>query len=205
MSRTVIEVLLDGVKIEATGGKKGKHVVMGRLVWPRAGIAERASAQVVEGEAVVLTGQPWNERILFKETVEGRFALELSVTEAVADDKIAAFIRFMGSSLFKVAGDEASGFAGSPIMGKLVELPLAFLGKKAGKESPARILGSGVADLDADELAGGREIVVLLLTPGKIEKMQRKRRGGEWQVKRVKVKGPGDSNGEIKVRVRVVE
>jgi len=157
MANRTLEMMLDKVTVKETGArrKKGQHMVIATLVWPRPLIAERVSAKTLEfeGNVVDLKKSDWITRIVFKERVDGPFGVELGVTERMSDSEIADFFKFLGSSLMKLMGNEAEDMMVSSLAGGLVKIPFQFLSKfisDIGDKGPKIIAGGSIC-LHAEE------------------------------------------------------
>jgi hypothetical protein len=219
MANRTLEMLLNKVEVKETGarGKKGRHMVIATLVWPRPRIAERVYAKTVELEenAVDLKKADWITRIVFKELVDGPFGIELKVTEAMSDSAIADFFRGVGSALMKLTGNEAEDMMASSLAGGLVKMPFQYLSQYIsglGDKAP-KIIASGSLCLHADETwnppsgkASGaktkknperKTFKVSLTAPETIYKVTRTRRQGRLQTKKRKLLDAGSENGIV--------
>ena len=205
MGNRVFEVLLDRVEVKETGGQKaGRHMVMASLVWPRPRIAERVAVKTVDIEkgVVDLKKARWTDRIVFKELIDGPFGLEFGVTERVTESQFREFLRFMSSSVLKVAGGEAEDMMSNALLGGVVKVPFQFLAKMisdSGKDGP-KVIASGSLDLHSEETwkkNESKQFKVPLTAPETIYKVTRRRREGTFQTRRRKLIEAGADNGVI--------
>ena len=205
MGNRAFEVLLDRVEVKETGDRKaGQHLVMASLVWPRPRIAERVAVKTVDIEKgfVDLKKARWTERIVFKELIDGPFGIEFGVTERVTDSQFAEFLRFMSSSVLKVAGGEAEDMMTNAVLGGVVKVPFQFLAKMisdSGKDGP-KVIASGSLDLHSEETWKKNEwkqFKIPLTAPETIYKVTRRRREGRLQTRRRKLIEGGTDNGVI--------
>ena len=222
MAGKVLEILLDRVAVRETGLRKdsGRHVVMGSLIWPRPRIAERTAAKTVtfEDNAAELKQARWAERIVWKEVVEGPFALEFAVTGRVTDSQLAQFLRALGASTLKLTGEEAEDMIAGSLAGGMVKVPFKFLSKAisdAGKEGPT-VIATGGLDLHsetmwrpadagksgmktaaADESGMSRQFTLPLTAPEAVYRVTRTRREGRLKTRRRKVLEAGTENGAV--------
>lgn len=157
MAKTkTLELSLEQARIDTMGGpRKGKHMVIVSLVWPRPRIAERVAVKTLDfrNNAVDLSKSGWTEKILFKELILGQLGIEVGVTERVSDSQAADFFRFLGSSLLKMAGSEADDLMIDPLAGGIVKLPFQYLSNviaKPAKKGP-KMIASGMIDIDPDK------------------------------------------------------
>lgn len=80
--RKILEILLDRVQIEETGGRASRdaqHLLLVTLVWPRARVEECVAVKPIslDQKAADLRKSMWIERILFKELVQGPFGMHV--------------------------------------------------------------------------------------------------------------------------------
>jgi len=213
--RRILELSLNRVMIEVTGGRKlrsSRHMVTVCLVWPRPAIAERAAVKTLdfENRTADLSSADWTDRILFKETVQGPFGVEFGITEHLSDERIGKFLKLVGSSLLGLAGGEAEDLMPGPVGAGLVRLPFQHLGKvvSASGTGSARFIGVGAVDLDTDKTwEGGREvrIEIPLVAPEAVYETKRARKHGELSTRRRTVLKAGKSNGMAVLSARLYE
>ncbi len=214
MANRRLELMLDKVTVKETGArrKKGRHVVIVTLVWPRPRIAERVSAKTLEFEDNVadLKKSGWIDRIVFKELVDGPFGIELGVTERMSDSEVADFFKFLGSSLVKLIGNEVEDTMGGSLSGGLVKIPFQYLSKfitKIGDKGP-KIIASASINVHAEETwkkknTETKTFKVPLTAPETIYKVIRTRRHGQMQSSRRTILKAGDDNGIIEFTGKV--
>lgn len=210
MAGTVIEVLLDELEIGTTDGRKGKtrHLVLGSLIWPRPRIAERTAARTVElaNNKADLRGLDWADRIMWKEVVDGRFAMEFAVTQRISDSQLAQFLRSLGSSALKLAGEEAEDLISAAPLGGVVKVPFKFLSQviaDSGKKGP-KIIAAGSLDMHSKETwrnAKERRFLMPLTAPESVYRTVKTRTAGRPKTTRRKILDAGAENGKIIFRV----
>ncbi|MFC1497817.1 hypothetical protein ACFLS1_04985 [Verrucomicrobiota bacterium] len=212
MAGRILEMLLDRLEVKEAGGGKthGQHVIMTSLVWPRPRIAERISLKTVDlkGKAVELRKAAWTDRIVFKEVIEGPFGIEFGVTERMAESQFTEFVRFLASSMMKLAGSEAEDVVTNAVLGGLVKVPFQFLSKMIagfGEEGP-KIIASGSLDLHSEKTwnlssqkrsAAAKTFKVPLTVPEAIYKITRRSKAGRFRTRRRKLIEAGADNGVI--------
>ncbi len=156
--RLSLEVTLESVALRETGAAAAaatRHLLTATLVWPRLAVARKSFSRPCRlvGGAAQFTAQDWCDAILFKETLEGRFALALSISEALSDERLDAFLRFFGHNAFAVASSLVDDWAGP--VGKFAAVPLDFAAKQLGKSSEApAVIAEGILPLDAADWTG---------------------------------------------------
>ena len=156
-----IEILLDEIVIDRGMKQPGasRHLGLCRLIWPRPTIAQKSitSPLLLDKGRWKGVGCPWGERILFKEPVEGTFAIEYQMTENVTSAAFEKWIRAGAASFLKLAGGVAGDAAALPMAGALSEIPFALLSKAIlGEKSPSILYGGMVDIAPADLPASGR-------------------------------------------------
>ena len=88
MKKRAIEILLVGAQLTGVPEKrllKSRNVGAVDLVWPRTGVARKSAARemVFKKGKVDFAGEEWTKRVLFREEIEGRCGLAVTVTEPV--------------------------------------------------------------------------------------------------------------------------
>lgn len=211
--RVSLELTLETIALRETGSSTGadtRHLLTATLLWPRLGVARKLSSQPcrLQGGSARFEAQDWCDTILFKETVEGRFGLAVSVSEALSDERLDAFLRFFGQNAFALASDLVDDWAGP--VGKFAAAPLDFAARQLAKssETPAAI-AAGVLPLDvADWTDRGRAFALTLplKAPHDITQVRRRpaaARKGSRAVRTVRL--PKDApNGEIRLLCRIL-
>lgn len=213
--RRILELSLERVELNVAGGRKkrgNKHMIIACLTWPRPAIAERISVKTLEFEnnTADLSRSDWTTRILFKETVQGTFGLEVSVTEQLSNSQVSEFIGFMASSILKLAGAEAGELAASSLGAGLIKLPFTYLSKlvSASGKKPANMIATGTVDLRADSKWKAGKLVrieIPLTAPETIYKTVRSRKHGELSTRRRTLLKAGAGNGTAVLRGKLYD
>lgn len=215
VNRRILEVVLDGIAIRATGGsgteKAGKHVMSARLVWPRPSIAEKLTVKTMgfqDGSIDFKTAEWWN-RILFKEVVQGPFSICIEMSERLSALTADGLAGELLKAFVKVAGDGAADVAGVPWMGTLLRGPLRFLesqGTNAGTKLP--VIGSGSIDLEVSpgwKAGEWKKFKIPLITERDICRVYRRRSGGEMGTRRQVLLRAGQENGAVHIALRAYD
>ncbi len=213
MERRIVVMEMGALRLENSGVRKGKaarHLLIARLIWPRSMIAERKAVKPVEildGESH-LAEAPWVDRILFKETMQGPYGLEVAVTEAIDDDVLAkAFGQLAKGTLRALTGvvaDAASGFGED-----MVKLPLqmasTLLSDALGGEPS--LLAQGAIDLEAPGGPARRRVVDIPLTVPRTLYRPARAVGaqGKSHKRRRKWLSQGDANGMLRVALDLLD
>ncbi len=122
------------------------HALAARLIWPRITIAKRTSDiefRIKDG-VCDMRQAPWHEKILFRETVDGKFALELDMTVSLTRTQLRDWRRMAMGYILLAAGQTADniGFAG-----ELAEAPLKATAKDLQASHPPELYATGAIDL----------------------------------------------------------
>ena len=169
MKKRAIEVLL--VKAELTGVPE-KRLLRSRnigsvdLVWPRTGIARKSATRemVFKRGKADFASEEWTKRILFREEIEGRCGVAVTITEPVSVQKARRFLRLAAKYAFKMGAD----FMEKAMVGyaDVASAPLDAVAQMVGEKDTPKAVAQGVidvADLPAEDAE--TEVVVPLKRP----------------------------------------
>ncbi len=199
-----LEITLEELTLTkaAVSAAATRHVLTAGILWPRVGTARKLATLAVElADGCLPAGLPWSRRILFKETVQGRFAFETTLTEALSDEAAEAFLRAFAGQVLGAAAEGIENLA-PPSAARLAGFPLAYLAKTVLKKPAPATLAAGILDLAADDLpaAGGSARWRLPLhTPEGIFRQVRRRAGHATRIIRRKIVPPGGEVGSLVV------
>ncbi len=146
-----IEVLLERAELKGVPEKaliKSRNMVQVDLVWPRTGMARRSAMR----EAVFRKGvcdfssELWTNRVVFREEVEGRCGIAVSVTEPVSVQMIRRFVRLSAKYALKMGAD----FMEKSMVGyaDVASAPLDALAAMVGEKDVPKVIARGIIDLD---------------------------------------------------------
>ena len=209
--RQVVELSLRSILGLSRGLGSGRtrcHLVVARLVWPRPSIAEKVAFKTVtlDREGLDLSGQPWHAGILFKETVQGPFGLQVSVSEPLTNERAAELFSFLVSSALKIVGREVGSVLGGALVGDLAEVPFKYLSKavEASRKKLPDMVAAGSIDAGVGDWSAGGDTAlrIPLAAPRSVYKTVRSRKAGQAGRRRRLVK-EGQENGEAVVTARV--
>ncbi|MFO7871869.1 MAG: hypothetical protein R6V03_10625 [Kiritimatiellia bacterium] len=212
--RRILEVTLTRVALENIPGseKSGYRVLTACLVWPRPAIAGKTAVKTVcfENGKADLTDFPWTEQIVFKETVQGPFGLEVGLSDMLSNAEAEKFIAFLGSAAWKVVGGAAGDITGSAIGSGLVSAPFKYLSglAKGIYKAEPRSFGTGALDLRADKTWKPGKIrrrKIELTAPSAIYRMRRQRQSGRLVSRRRKIMEKGKICGEVELGLRLYD
>ncbi len=110
--RCEIEVTLEEIILDAAlrPRKASRHLLGAALHWPRVGTARRDASVALglENGAWHAAERPWTQRILAKETVQGRFGFGITLTEALPDAEADAFLSALASQFVKFTSGQGT-------------------------------------------------------------------------------------------------
>lgn len=210
MDKRMLEITLHAMRVPVTGtgtDKETTHRLTAELIWPKVGTARKNSSQsfglkkgVADFERV-----HWGKRILFRETVEGRFALGVTLTENLDYEDLEKFLRFWAGAALGLGADVADKTAGP--LGDLAAVPLDYAAKAVAKYPGAALLAEGLVELDAAEFppSGGTRLLTVRLTAARrLMRIVRRSAGDKGPAKTTRklLLAQGDDNGEVTLLMR---
>jgi len=200
--RPALELSLESVQITGgEAGRAGSRLLAAELIWPRPGIALKTAVSSLDpwkDGRLDLAGAPWHRRILFKEVVEGRFAVSIGVSGAAPCETVRDLVAGITAGLMKLAGREMSAAVGGVPGGILMVLASEIGNSLAGlvRRMPP-VVAAGTVDIDPDRIGeAGLRLAVPLKVPADISRVVRVRRGGRLVQRRELVLAAGAPIGE---------
>ena len=93
--------------IHEKGLLKSRNIGQVDLIWPRAAIAKKSGARemVFKKGVCDFAAEPWTKRVIFREEVDGRCGLAVSITEPVSIQKVRRFLRLTAKYALKMGAD----------------------------------------------------------------------------------------------------
>ena len=209
-TRREVEITLHRIHIPVTGAgfdMETSHLLSAELIWPRTGVAQKSASQscVLKEGACDFASVNWGRRILFKETVEGHFALGLALTEELDDEAVEQFLRFCAGAILSVSADLVEN-AAKPV-GNLVAAPLEYAAKSVAKYPGAKLMVEGVAELDAADFppSGKRRfLTVRMAAARKLFSVRRQTVSGKPRRSRQALLEKGAPDGEITLEIHTL-
>ena len=205
-----VEITLEAINVpvlEIKTGAETSHVVGVELIWPRTGIAKKSgeqSCRLVNGQGA-FAGLNWGRRILIRESVEGRFALRMTLTEDLDDEEMEKFLRFCSGVVIAFAADAVEDVA--PAAGKIASSPFDYLAKNIAKYPGAKIVAEGMAEMNAEELpapGGEKRLTLQMFAAKKLLRTSRRKVGGQMKTTHRLVLDKGEPDGEITLLIRTI-
>ena len=146
-----IEFLLVRAEVKGIPEKallRSRNIGQIDLVWPRTGVAKKSGARefVFKKGVCDFTAEPWTKRVVFREEVEGRCGLAVSITEPVSVQKVRRFIRLTAKYALKMGAD----FMEKAMVGyaDIASAPIDALAAMVGEKNAPKIIAQGVLDLE---------------------------------------------------------
>ena len=164
-----IEFLLVKAELKGSPEKgllKSRNIGQVDLIWPRAAIAKKSGARemVFKRGECDFTAEPWTKRVVFREEVDGRCGLAVSITEPVSIQKVRRFLRLTAKYALKMGAD----FMEKAMVGyaDIASSPIDALAAMIGEKDVPKVIAQGVFDIE-DLPAEGEErtVVVPLARP----------------------------------------
>ena len=169
MKKKSVEILLVRAEIDGVPEKrllKSRNLGAVDLIWPRTGVAKKSAARemVFKKGAADFTAEEWTKRVLFREDIEDRCGLAVSITEPVSLQKVRRFLQLTAKYALKMSAD----FVESAMVGynDIASSPIDALALMIGEKDSPKIIARGV--LDVVDLPGDGEtieVVVPLVRP----------------------------------------
>lgn len=209
LAKRTLEISVQEINVPVTGSgllDKSSHLLSAELIWPRVGIAQKASSQpcqLQKGSADFAKAN-WGNRILFKENVEGKFALRVSLTEVLDDEELEKFLRsFSGASLAFGADMLAPLY---PPFGKLIAAPIDYIAKDIEKYPGPTRLVEGLVELDAADFLENADtpLTIRFVTTQSITLSVTRRVAGRIRHEKKPVLSQGEPNGDITLLIRTL-
>lgn len=210
MEKRILEITLHSAKIPVTGTgikKSTAHMLNASLIWPRLGIAKKNSSQSLEltrGQAD-LAQLNWGKRILFRENVQGRFALGITISENLEYEELEKLLRFWAKAALGVTTQTVNLMVGPPL-GKIAAAPVDYAARTIGTYPGVKNLVEGMVELDAAEMpqAGRSQLLTLRLSSMRklVRVTQIPAKGSQPTKKRQRVLlEKGAANGELTLQI----
>ena len=152
--------------IPEKGLSKSRNIGQLDLIWPRAAIAKKSGARemVFKKGVCDFAAEPWTKRVIFREEVDGRCGLTVSITEPVSIQKVRRFLRLTAKYALKMGAD----FMEKAMVGyaDIASSPIDALAAMIGEKDVPKVIAQGVLDIE-DLPAEGEErtVVVPLARP----------------------------------------
>jgi len=162
MKKTAVEILLVKATLKGVPEKtllKSRNLGCVDVIWPRTGVAKKSAARemVFKKGTVDFTGEEWTKRVLFREEIEGRCGLAVTVTEPVSIQLARRFVRLTAKYALKMGAD----FMEKAMVGyaDIASSPLDALAQMVGEKDTPKAIAQGVVDL-SELPAEGEELTI---------------------------------------------
>jgi len=168
-TKTNVEILL--VKAEVKGiPEKGllrsRNLGCVDLVWPRTGVAKKSAARemVFRKGVADFTDEEWTKRVIFREEIEGRCGLAVTITEPVSIQLARRFVRLTAKYALKMGAD----FMEKAMVGyaDIASSPIDALAQMIGEKDTPKAIAQGVLDVtDLPSEGGEKTVEIPLIRP----------------------------------------
>ena len=208
--RLTLEMRVAGLELAVAGPRKkdGVHLVAVDLVCPRPNVARKSVVRQIEltDGAAKMADLPWPKQLLFKESVEGPFGVEVRVSAALSNRELASLSGALGKAVAKGAAKSLAEGHGD-VAGALLGVPAVWLASQivAASDADPRWVASGWGRYEVGELGADASVPVELRAPADIVRTSRTRRAGRPATRRTRVLREGEPNGHIEFGVSVYE
>lgn len=210
MAKNTFELSLVSVRLAETGKPRKRttsHAVTTALLWPRTGTARKEYALVREFSkgAVDLSGAPWHESILCRESVDGTFALHVEVSEALSDSAAESFLAAFAGLLLRGAAT-AVGRADIALEDPLSAV-FSTASKKTSKTASPGAIAAGTVTLAPSALRDGLLLEIPLTAPAAVTTSTPSTIPGERGVSRSRktLLAKGAANGMAVLKVHLLD
>jgi hypothetical protein len=201
--RPAVELTLESVRVIGGEARRaGSRLLTAELIWPRPGIALKTAVSSLDpwkDGGLDLAGAPWHRRILFKESVEGRFAVSIGVSAVAPTETARELAAGISAGLLKLAGSEMSAAAGGGVPGGILRVLASEIGASLAalvRRMPP-VIAAGTVDIAPERIGGdGLRLIVPLTVPADVNRIVRTRRGGRPVQRRERVLAAGTPAGE---------
>ena len=105
--------------------------------------------------------EPWTKRVIFREEVDGRCGLAVSITEPVSIQKVRRFLRLTAKYALKMGAD----FMEKAMVGyaDIASSPIDALAAMIGEKDVPKVIAQGVLDIESLPAEGEERTVVVPL------------------------------------------
>jgi hypothetical protein len=155
-------LLLDSLQLQEPLGQSGECLVLAELILPRNGIARRSALREIKlsrGKRS-LSRQPFYDKALLKERVDGRFGLKVRITRPLKHRELTQFLRQLLAAGIESGADLLS--RPTSLLGDLTEEAGDRLADALADDAP-QFIASGGLELDSESLATGKQTIELAL------------------------------------------
>jgi len=150
MKKTAVEIRLVKAELKGMPEKallKSRNLGCVDLIWPRTGVAKKSAARemVFKKGVADFTSEEWTKRVLFREEIEGRCGLAVTVTEPVSIQLARRFVRLTAKYALKMGAD----FMEKAMVGyaDIASSPIDALAQMIGEKDTPKAIAQGVLDV----------------------------------------------------------
>lgn len=208
-SKSDIEVHFISVALDKGIGlpKSTRHILSVNLVCPRPTVAQKSSSRTVElsNGSCEPPSPAWTDSIALKESVSGRFGIEVTVSEAVPDEMADYLTRTAAGALVKVFAVQFGAAFSGLNLDDIAEITPATLAKALPRDRAPATLARGVFDFDSGARFPKRTVVEIpLLAVANVRRAVVRGAKGATPVSRKKVFSKGERIGLCRLGLETV-
>ncbi len=200
---TLFNIELDRIKLRENGvvdkDAKGVNALGAILFYPREGtpaVNAARAMKLVDNEGLLFTSEPYQNRLLFKESVRDRTVLTIEVS---AIDKPSRIDQVF-SKLIGVALTTAAGGVGGAILSAVAKAASGSIFETIGPKKKVDVIARGTLEFD-ESFAGGK-ITIPLKVPKNLTFFDMKLGPNGKPTRTKKALKKGDSNGKVVIDIR---
>ena len=171
--KSTFEITLKSLSITGIPEKAlliSRNLLTVEMIWPKAGTPRKSATRQITMKKgkVDFTTEPWANRVLFREDIDGHTAFTVSIAEPVTLQKLHRLLQLTAKAAIKEGADMIDAALVS--YGDIAAAPVDALATMVAEKDAPKIIVQGV--LDYDDLPGAGEVkeVVIPLTRPKFSK-----------------------------------
>lgn len=154
-----LEILLATLELDKAIFKgESDRIANFTAIYPRLSIAQKTtskSMRLKDGEWPKLSEGRWSDAILFKESVQGDFAVEFTLSDSLSSKEIENALSAGASTLLKLFGDLTASAMGIKAASAFMELPADVLAKSLSSSTyQVRTIGTGTLEIPGSAYGG---------------------------------------------------
>jgi len=166
MKKSAVEILLVKATLKGLPEKgllRSRNLGCVDVIWPRTGVAKKSAARemVFKKGTADFTGEEWTKRVLFREEIEGRCGLAVTITEPVSIQLARRFVRLTAKYALKMGAD----FMEKAMVGyaDIASSPIDALAQMVGEKDTPKAIAQGVVDINDLPAEGDERLVEIPL------------------------------------------
>jgi len=150
-SKSNLEILLVRAELKGVPERslpKSRNLGCVDLIWPRTGVAKKSAARemVFKKGVADFTSEEWAKRVLYREEIESRCGIAVTITEPVSVQLARRFLRLSAKYALKMGSD----FAEKAMVGyaDIATAPIDAIAQMIGEKDTPKAIAQGVIDFE---------------------------------------------------------